>query len=255
MPPAYHTHAQPSPRPYKIRSATPTEAAGRLAAISSLLQELIEHKRATPGDDLTSDFIREADLSDTTLTAKQLHDQLMLLIAAGIETTVHGIGNLLVNLMTHPAELHKVLSGEAAWEDACEESLRYRGPVGAVPLRFIVNNFIDPDTGESFTRGEPVLIHFGAAGRDPGAHGHSADRFDVSRKQAPHLAFGAGPHFCPGAPLARKEITTAGARWFARFPHSELAVGASELRYLPSWIISGYRQIPVRLRPGASRAA
>ncbi|MFM9539955.1 cytochrome P450 [Streptomyces turgidiscabies] len=231
--------------------ATAAEAAGHQAVVSALIQELIGHKRERPGDDLTSDLIREADLSD-----RQLHDQLMLIIGAGIETTVHGIGTLLVNLMTHPEQLRLLVSGKATWEQACEESLRYRGPIGGVPLRFVVSDFTDPDTGEGFTRGEPVLIHFGAAGRDAAVHGPSADSFDITRRQKPHLAFGAGPHFCPGAALARQEVTVAAASWFARFPRCELAVEPSELRFLPSWIINGYVQVPTRLRAaGAFRTA
>ncbi|MDX2545912.1 cytochrome P450 [Streptomyces sp. WI04-05B] len=232
--------------------ASAAEAAGHQATVGALLQELIERKRAVPGDDLTSDFIREVDLADSGLSDQQLHDQLKLFIAAGIETTVHGIGTLLVNLMTHPEQLRLLLTREATWEEACEESLRYRGPIGAVPMRFVVSDFTDAESKQDFTRGEPVLVFFGAAGRDVAAHGASADDFDITRRQSPHLAFGAGPHFCPGASLARQEIAMAVASWFERFPHCSLAVDPSDLQFLPSWILNGYVQIPTRLRTEAA---
>ncbi|WP_405749178.1 cytochrome P450 [Streptomyces sp. NBC_01411] len=215
--------------------------------ISDLLRELIEAKRARPGDDLATDLLHEAHATRSAWTAQQLHDQLMLVIAAGIETTVHGIGTLIVNLLRQPEQLQMIRSGKATWDQACEESLRFRGPVGAVPLRFAVEDIHDTVTGELFRKGQPILIDFGATGRDQKAHGTDADHFDITRKQAPHLAFGAGPHFCAGAVLARREITVAAARWFARFPTSQLAVPAESLTFVASWIVNGYVQIPVSL--------
>lgn len=231
----------------------PATAADHQQTVPALLWELIEAKRERPGDDLTTDLLREADAAQGAWTARQLHDQLMLVIAAGIETTVHGIGTLLLNLLRHPEQLRIIQSGQATWDQACEESLRFRSPVAAVPLRFAVEDFQDPVTGELFQKGQPILIAFGAAGRDRQVHGADADQFNVMRKKAPHLAFGAGPHFCAGAALARREITVAAARWFARFPHSQLAASAESLPFMPSWIVNGYIRIPVRL--GTQRAA
>lgn len=231
----------------------PASADGIGQSLTGLLQELIEAKRVRPGDDLATDLLREANTS--AWSSQQLHDQLMLVIAAGIETTVHGIGSLLFNLLCHPEQLRLIQSGQATWEQACEESLRFKGPAGAVPLRFTVEDFHDTVTGELFRKGQPILIAFGATGRDRHVHGADADQFDVMRKQAPHLAFGAGPHFCAGAALARREITVAAARWFARFPQSQLAVPAESLPFVPSWIINGYIRIPVRLGPRSALSA
>ncbi|MEU9761742.1 cytochrome P450 [Streptomyces sp. NPDC047987] len=225
----------------------PADAAERRQAISDLLRELIEAKRARPGDDLATDLLRETHATRSAWTAQQLHDQLKLVIAAGIETTVHGIGSLIVNLLRQPEQLQLIRSGQATWDQACEESLRFRGPAGAVPLRFAVEDIHDAATGELFPKGQPILIDFGATGRDRQAHGADADHFDIMRKQAPHLAFGAGPHFCAGAALARREITVAAARWFARFPTSHLTAPAESLTFVPSWIVNGYIRIPVRL--------
>lgn len=215
--------------------------------ISDLLRELIETKRERPGDDLATDLLRDAHAPWGAWSTQQLQDQLMLVIAAGIETTVHAIGSLLVNVLRQPEQLRLIQTGQATWEQACEESLRFSGPAGAVPLRFAVDEFRDTETGELFTKGQPILIAFGAAGRDPKAHGANAGQFNILRKQVPHLSFGAGPHFCAGAALARREITVAAARWFARFPDSQLAVPAQDLTFVPSWIVTGYVHIPVRL--------
>ncbi|MEV6810436.1 hypothetical protein AB0N19_36965, partial [Streptomyces sp. NPDC051132] len=91
------------------------------------------------------------------------------------------------------------------------------------------------------------LIAFGAAGRDPKLHGANAGQFNILRQQVPHLSFGAGPYFWAGAALARREITVAAARWFARFPESQLALSAQDLTLVPSWIVTQYLHIPVRL--------
>ncbi|MGW3197131.1 cytochrome P450 [Streptomyces sp. NPDC001118] len=223
--------------------------------IPDLLRELIEAKREQPADDLATDLLREAHTGPGAWSEKQLHDQLMLVIAAGIETTVHGIGTLIVNLLSHPEQLRLIQSGQATWDQACEESLRFRGPAGAVPLRFAVEDVHDPVTGELFRKGQPILIAFAAGGRDRQVHGEDADQFNIMRKQDPHIAFGAGPHFCAGAALARREITVAAARWFARFPKSELAVPAESLTFVPSWIVNGYKRIRVRLGTQSAIAA
>ncbi|MFC4507926.1 MULTISPECIES: cytochrome P450 [Streptomyces] len=230
---------------------TSTEAKGRMERLTQLLDGLVRDKRdndrAAPADDFTTDLIRQADAGTPRLSDTQLRDQLMLVVSAGIETTVHGIGNLLVQLMCQPDQRFLVTSGGVTWEQTVNESLRYRPPVEWVPLRFAVDDFNDLETGARFTRGEEILINFGTAGRHPEQCPRSADSFDVTRSPVRHLAFGYGPHSCPGAGLARKEIEIAVRRWFERYPESRLAVPPSDLRQIDSWIIVGYGKIPVEL--------
>ncbi|XDO63742.1 cytochrome P450 [Streptomyces sp. RLB1-33] len=96
------------------------------------------------------------------------------------------------------------------------------------------------------------MIGFAAAGRDPGAHGEDAERFDVTRAtRREHLSFGHGVHYCLGAPLARLEAEIALQALFARFPEMRLAVEPGALRPTESFISNGPREVPVLLGPPA----
>ncbi|MFE6939746.1 cytochrome P450 [Streptomyces chartreusis] len=229
------------------------EAVQRMARLTQLLEKLVRDKRRAPADDFTTEMIQQADAGNPRLTDDQVRDQLMLVVSAGLETTVHGIGNLLVALMTRPHQLRLMTSGEASWEQAVNESLRYRPPAEWVPLRWAVADFDDPETGMRFRSGDPILINFGSAGRQPSQCPHSADSFDVTRTPVRHLAFGYGPHTCPGSGLARMEMEIAVRGWFDRFPKCRLAVAESDLRMIGSWIISGFAEIPVALRTSSAR--
>ncbi|MFI0813582.1 cytochrome P450 [Streptomyces echinatus] len=228
-------------------AAAPDEMAQSMMAVLGLLGQMVEEKRQSPGDDLVTDLIQAADASEEALSDAELRDQLMLIVIAGTETTVHAIGTLLVHLLSHPRQRRLILEGAATMEDALEESLRLQPPVSAVPLRFAVNDFTDPSSMESFARGEEILIHIAATGRDPRVH-DAPETFDVLRTTSRrHLAFGHGIHFCPGAPLARREVVIAVTKWLEAFPHCRLAVSEDELTLVPSFISNGFREIPVLL--------
>ncbi|POX58822.1 cytochrome P450 [Streptomyces sp. Ru62] len=229
-------------------AASPAEVDHARRTLLDLLGQMVDSKRRRPGDDLVSDLVRAADASSDALSDQELCDQLMLIVIAGTETTVHAIGTLLVHLMTHPLQRALITDGTVELEDALEESLRLQPPVSSVPLRFAVRDFTDSVTGEAFTRGEAILIHTAATGLDPQVH-DDPEVFDVRRPTSRrHLAFGNGPHFCPGAPLARREVVTAVAQWLATFPDSRLAVDPDQLHLVPSFISNGYQTIPVHLR-------
>ncbi|MGY1548231.1 cytochrome P450 [Streptomyces sp. MN6] len=229
-------------------SATAEEMAASMERVTLVLEQLVALRRASPADDLVSDLIRAADEADDPLTDVELRDQLMLVIIAGTETTVHAIGNFLVHLLTHPAQRDLVVRGDVPLEDALEESLRLQPPAASVPLRFAVRDLTDTESGESFHQGEEILILLSAAGTDPAVH-DQPDVFDVRRPTARrHLAFGHGEHFCPGAVLARREIAIAAARFLDRFPSARLATAPEELTLTESFISNGHQAIPVQLR-------
>src|SRR5262249_13802664 len=96
-------------------------------------------------------------------------------------------------------------------------------------------------------RGEAILPSFGAASNHPKHQGPSAGRFDVTRPDKSHLAFGHGVHFCLGAPLARAEGAIALDRLFGRFPALELAVPAGDVAPVPGTLGNGPAALPVRL--------
>ncbi|MFJ8018721.1 cytochrome P450 [Streptomyces sp. NPDC096311] len=121
-------------------------------------------------------------------------------------------------------------SGQVSWEQAVEESLRFRAPVASVVARFAGRDIVDDITGLTFKQGDVVVMNYAAAGRDRRVHGDDADSFDVTRRAShKHLTFGYGAHMCVGAALARIEVRIALQQLFGRFPRLRLVVDRAEL--------------------------
>jgi cytochrome P450 len=93
-------------------------------------------------------------------------------------------------------------------------------------------------------RGAELALLLGSANRDPAVFA-DPDRFDVSRSPNPHLTFGAGIHFCLGAPLARRELAASVGALVRRVP--KLAA-AAEPAYKPGFVVRGLRSLPVTVR-------
>ncbi|MFD5516292.1 cytochrome P450 [Streptomyces sp. NPDC127066] len=233
-------------------SASPEEARQNGVDLYLTMNELLALKRETPAEDLTSALIALRDEDGTRLTEKELVDNLILLYTAGYETTVNLLDNAIALLLAHPGQLALVRSGQATWEDVVEETLRVDAPGANGILRYAVEDV--EIGGVVIPKGDPLVISYVAAGRDPSVHGTHADRFEVTRdSRRDHLSFGHGPHFCLGAQLARLEATLALSGLFTRFPAMALAVPERSLRPLESFISNGHRELPVLL--GSSVAA
>jgi cytochrome P450 len=230
-------------------AATTEERTASQAQLYGSLAQLIALKRETPGDDMTSHLIAVRD-DDTgsSLSERELVDTLVLMVGAGHETTTNLIDHAITAVLTHPEQLDLVRSGEVDWPAVIEETLRWQAPVANVPLYFATEDIDDLADGLVFHKGDAILLNVAAAGRDPGVHGDDADRFDPTRAtRGRHLSFGAGAHFCLGAPLARLEARIALPALFARFPNMEVAVRPEELRPQPSLISNAHRELPVYL--------
>ncbi|MEU6068791.1 MULTISPECIES: cytochrome P450 family protein [Streptomyces] len=233
-------------------SAGPEEVTDIYARLYAALGELVALKRRSPGDDLTSALIAARDdEGDTRLSEQELLDTLALMVSAGHETTVNLIDNAIHLLLTHPAQLARVRSGDASWDDAIEEVLRVDAPVASLPLRYAVEDLgmeeFGGPAGVVIGKGEAILAAYAAAGRDPERYGADADRFDVARADKEHLAFGYGVHFCLGAPLGRLEARIALPALFDRFPGLRLAAKEAELEPVDSFISNGHRVLPALL--------
>ncbi|MFD8149349.1 cytochrome P450 [Streptomyces sp. NPDC059720] len=209
------------------------------------LTAFLSDKRARPADDLTTALIAARDEGE--LSEQELMDNLILLLTAGFETTVNLIDNTVHSLLTHPDQLALVRSGRASWEDALEESLRLEAPGAMSGLRYAVED-IEIGPGLTIPRGDPLVVSFAGAGRDPERHGPDADRYDLTRPTSrDHVSFGHGVHHCLGRPLAMAEATVALSSLFARFPRLALADPAHPPRRLRSIISTGHESLPVLL--------
>jgi cytochrome P450 len=198
--------------------ADPELAAAIMAADDELIQiamEMIAWKRANPADDLLTALIHAEDDGDV-LNDDELVAQTLLLYVAGHETTVNLIAGGTLALLRHPGQLALLRSDPALVGNAIEELLRYDSPVQA--SRRIT---LEPVTvgGVTIPAGAFVMASLGSANRDERFWGPDAAELDLRRENArQHVSFGAGPHHCLGASLARLEAGIALERLAARFP-------------------------------------
>ncbi|MEU4233305.1 cytochrome P450 [Nonomuraea sp. NPDC026600] len=211
------------------------------------MHTLLDAKRAAPGDDMTSLLLTTQQSDGDKLSVDELISTLILMIGAGSETAVSLIDHAIVALLTHPDQLETVKAAPERWNDVIEESLRQHPPIMHLPLRYATAD-IDLGEGVIIGKGELILIAFGAHGRDPQVN-PEPDSFDIDRRERQHLAFGHGPHYCLGAPLARLEAGIALPALFGRFPHLRLAHEPHSLKPQPSFIGNDYRALPIILRP------
>ncbi|MEU9238723.1 cytochrome P450 [Streptomyces shenzhenensis] len=225
----------------------PAEVIATLTELAGIMAATVAAKRAEPGDDLTSALILASEDGDH-LTDEEIVSTLQLMVAAGHETTISLIVNAVVNLSTHPDQRARVLSGDVDWSAVVEETLRWSTPTSHVLIRFATEDV--PVGDQVLPAGDALIVSYAALGRDENAHGPSAGEFDITRESPNrHIAFGHGPHVCPGAALSRLEAGVALPALYGRFPRLDLAVPASELRNKPVVTQNDLFELPVRLNP------
>ncbi|MGK8524946.1 cytochrome P450 family protein [Nocardia asteroides] len=204
------------------------------------LAELLNRKRRAPGDDLTSALLNSN--AETGLADEELVQTLWLVIIAGHETTVHLLGNAIIALCTHPEQLAKARA-EDRWADVVEEALRYRSSACVMFNRYALRDV--SIAGVDIPAGA-IVGWFAGVGRDLRRY-PDADVFDINHDHHDQLAFGHGPHFCLGAPLARLETRIALSGLFDAFPRLSLACDPALIPHSPQFITSGPLTLPVLL--------
>ncbi|MFD3522986.1 cytochrome P450 [Streptomyces sp. NPDC058653] len=213
-----------------------------------LLARVVDNCRRNPGTDLTSALVAAREQDPDSLSEEELVGTLLLMLSAGQETTLSLITNAVRALLTHPDQRAIAERGdEAVWADVVEETLRWDAPIGNFPFRYPLEDV--EIAGVRVPRGEAIMAPYSAVGRDKAQHGEAADEFDITRTRRRHLAFGHGPHFCLGAPLARLEAALAIPAVFRRYPRLTLAVDPATLVPVPSLFSNSSTTLPVRLNP------
>ncbi|OPG09730.1 cytochrome [Streptomyces sp. GKU 895] len=231
-----------------LRVASP-EHRTALTGLHGLLADLLADKRRNPEDDLLSALVAVRDEEDGRLSEEELVGTALMLVVAGHESTVNLLGNAVLALLQHPAQLRQLRERPELMPGAVEEFLRYDPSVERSTSRYAAEDL--ELAGVPIPRGSMVVVALGAAGRDaPQAEDADPAVLDVTRPAARHLAFGHGIHYCLGAPLARLEATIALRVLLARLPELELAVPADKLVWIGSGIIRGVLALPVRYRVG-----
>ena len=179
---------EPAPSPEVVAAAV--TAAGEFA---DHVREHLDRRRTEPADDLTTDLLA-ARLSDDELVAA-----VVLLLNAGHEASVNVFGNGLVGMFRHGHVLGVVVEQGADLAVVVEEMLRFDSALQLFERTATAQVEVG---GVVVEEGQRIAALLGAANRDPSVFA-DADVFNPARDSNPHLAFGAGVHFCLGAPLAR----------------------------------------------------
>jgi cytochrome P450 len=213
-------------------------------SMAALFKELIALRRADPRDDLISQLLA-SEIDGRGLEDDELVGCLMMVLNGGHETTANLINNSLMALANHPGAHAHLRANPEAMNWAVEEFLRYDSPI------LSVGRMVREDTelgGKQLTAGERVFFMLLSANRDEDVF-DDPDRFDITRNPNPHMAFGKGPHFCLGTPLARIEGQIVMSEIVSRFSAIELAEPMETIPWINSLVTRGPSRLPLRLVP------
>jgi cytochrome P450 len=217
------------------------DAAERASAeFVDYLRAMVAERRSRLTDDLVSSLISETDSDGARLTEDELITTCTLLLNAGHEATVNVVGNGVLALGKHGDQWQRLIEEPELVTSAVEELIRYDSPLQLFERTAISDTEIG---GVAVRKGEKIAALLGSANRDPAVF-DDPDRFDIGRIDNPHLGFGAGIHFCVGAPLARVELRTSLQILSARFPRLALAGEPPERT---EFVIRGLRRLPVTI--------
>ena len=220
-----------------IDEATLARAVSGSQALRDYFRILIEQRRKAPGDDILSDLIA-AEEAGSTLSTEEIVTMADLLFVAGHETTVNLIGNGMLAMLETPGSLERMAAEPDTIPLAVEESLRF-APSVTLNGRYALEDL--PVGGTVIPMGHEVFIPLDAVNRDP-ARFDDPHRFDVGRRENPHLTFSIGPHVCLGAGLARLEARVVWRRMLARLGGWRLT---APVRYREHITLRGLEALPV----------
>jgi cytochrome P450 len=225
---------------YEYAPSREHELAAQRAGLefSTFIAELARERRTNPKDDLVTALVQVEEAGER-LNERELVAMCVLLLNAGHEASVNGFGNGMVALFRNPDQLKALAQNPYGLAGtALEEMLRFDSPLHMFERTATSDTQIGSIT---ISAGQKVAAMLGSANRD-GAAFDDVDSFDITREKNPHIAFGAGIHFCVGAPLARLEMQTSLPMLFSRFP--ELALVAEPVQR-PTFVLRGWESIPV----------
>jgi unspecific monooxygenase len=193
-------------------------ADGAALEFSDYVKSVIALRRKHPGDDLLTHMIH-TEHKGQYLTEDELVSTVIVLLNAGHEATVHQIGNSVRIVLESGLSPNTLFADDNTTERTVEETLRLCAPVHIFQRWALEPVEID---GIRFERGDKVSLILAAANLDPQKFSEPL-AFRPDRAEAPNLSFGAGIHFCIGAPLARLELNTALPILFKRLPGLKIA--------------------------------
>ena len=201
---------------------------------------LIASRRTTPRDDLIT-ALCDAETEDGMLSDAEIVSTVMLLLNAGHEATVNTLGNGLTAMLERSADWASLVEGTVTPKTAIEEMLRFDSPLQMFERYTLTDDIVI--AGTPIPKGEKIAMLFGSANRDPREY-EAPDEFRVDRNQAGHVTFGAGVHYCLGAPLARLELDVAVTQLVKSFP--DLAPASIPVRE-DGFVIRGFESVELAI--------
>jgi methyl-branched lipid omega-hydroxylase len=216
-----------------------TQLLGAGAALAGLVTDLATARAQAPTDDLVSALVT-ANIDGEQLTSAELASFFILLVVAGNETTRNALSHALMLLTEYPDQRALLLADlENRLGGAVEEIVRYASPV-IFMRRTLTRDYAM--NGQDYREGDKVVLFYYSANRDESVFA-DPERFDITRSPNPHVGFGgAGPHFCLGSHLARRELTVMLRELLTRVPD----ITAGEPDRLLSSFINGIKRMPCR---------
>ena len=217
-----------------------TEVDANQASIEFMdyVRSMIAERRRNPKEDLLTHMLT-AEIDGEKLTEDEVISTTILLLNAGHEATVHTTGNGVKAILESGLDPKALFASDEQTEATVEECVRFDAPLHMF-TRYALQD-VTLDSGLSFKQGDTIGLMLGAANRDP-ARFADANRFDPFRTDGANVSFGAGIHFCIGAPLARIELQVAMKTLFDRLPGLKLA---TEPRYKNIYHFHGLERLEV----------
>ena len=225
---------------------------GKAAPVQQAIEEMTLYFRAAireaarrPNEGLVCSLV-QAEIDGARLSEEEVIANSIIILLGGQSTVINMIGNGLLNLLRHPAELDRLRQDPSLMPAALEELLRFDGPSQYVVRKAHEDTVLG---GNTIRTGQSVIVGVAAANRDPERF-PDPDRFDIDRKDNRHLAFGWAAHFCFGAALARIEGQIALLTLITRLP------GLALEDLAPVWRdhlgVRGVRALPLRFEAPAT---
>ena len=223
---------------------SPEEALGLFldagGQLSELMNKLADVRRDNPTDDLTSALVA-AQVEGESLTSQEIASFFILLCVAGNETTRNAITAGVLALHDFPEQKARWTADPTLSKTAVEEIVRWASPVNWMRRTATVDTTVN---GTDVRAGDKLLLFYGSANRDETVFADPFT-FDVGRNPNPHMGFGAaGPHFCLGSHLARREIAVVFSKLFEQLPDLQVIGPPDRLR---ASFVNGIKRLPVRL--------
>jgi len=227
---------------YEVNPSEEAQSEARTAAheFAEYVRTLMVERKAKPGDDLISELASVEEAGEK-LNTQELIATCVLLLNAGHEASVNGFGNGIVAALEREDQAQLLRENPRAVTDtAIEEFLRFDAPLQLFERTATQDTEVG---GITVLEGQRIASLLGSANRDESVF-ENPEQMDLTRENNPQIGFGAGIHFCLGAPLARLELSVSLPLLFERLPAIQLA--QVPIRRA-TFVLRGYETIPVKL--------